>query len=70
MALRRLQVLAFLADELEYARRNALQGETDMPFYEKGDVRIRYEGLDTAHLGKAGIRNLVSGLAGSNQRNG
>ncbi len=41
-----------------------------MPFYEKGDVRIRYEGLDTAHLGKAGIRNLVSGLAGSNQRNG
>src|SRR5713226_4846212 len=28
---------------IEYAGRNALQGETAMPFYDKGDVRIRYE---------------------------
>jgi pimeloyl-ACP methyl ester carboxylesterase len=43
MARRRLQVLALLADVRAYAERNAVQGETAMPFYEKGDVRVHYE---------------------------
>jgi pimeloyl-ACP methyl ester carboxylesterase len=36
-------VLALLAEAREDAGRNAVQGETAMPFYDKGDVRIRYE---------------------------
>jgi pimeloyl-ACP methyl ester carboxylesterase len=43
MARRRLQVLALLADVRASAERNAVQGETAMPFYAKGDVRIHYE---------------------------
>src|SRR5262249_42773127 len=37
------QVLACLVDARAYAAHHAGQGETAMPFYDKGDVRIRYE---------------------------
>jgi hypothetical protein len=43
MALQRLQICACLVDARAYAAHHAGQGETAMPFYEKGDVRIRYE---------------------------
>jgi hypothetical protein len=43
VALRKLQVLACLGDARAYAKHNAVQGETVMPLYEKGDVRIHYE---------------------------
>jgi len=43
MAQRRLQVRACLVDARAYAEHHAVQGETAMPFYEKGDVRIHYE---------------------------
>src|SRR5438093_2963407 len=40
---RRLQGLACLVGARASTERNTLQGETAMPFYEKGDVRIHYE---------------------------
>src|SRR5262249_47663263 len=43
VARRRLQVLAWLVEARASAEHHAVQGETAMPFYEKGDVRIRYE---------------------------
>src|SRR5215468_3932468 len=38
-----LQKLACLVDARAYAAHHAGQGETAMPFYDKDDVRIRYE---------------------------
>ncbi len=43
MARRRLQVLACLGKARAYAEHHAVQGETALPFYDKGDVRIHYE---------------------------
>ncbi len=43
VALHRLPILALLVDTRASAERNTLQGETTMPFYERGDVRIHYE---------------------------
>src|SRR5262249_17056112 len=43
VAPRTFQGLAYLGDGRASAEHNTVQGETAMPFYEKGDVRIRYE---------------------------
>jgi hypothetical protein len=43
VARRRLQGLAWLVEARASAAHPAGQGETAMPFYDKGDVRIRYE---------------------------
>ena len=43
MALQRLQRCACLVDARAYAAHHVGQGEIAMPFYDKGDVRIRYE---------------------------
>src|SRR3989454_1429683 len=43
MALQSLPIFACLVDARAYATHHAGQGETAMPFYDKGDVRIRYE---------------------------
>src|SRR5262245_20967815 len=43
VARRRLQVLAWLVEARASMEHHTVQGETAMPFYEKGDVRIRYE---------------------------
>src|SRR5262245_32871513 len=43
VALRKLPGLACLGDGRASAEHHAVQGETLMPFYEKGDVRIHYE---------------------------
>src|ERR1700682_4608653 len=43
MGRRRLSVLVQLVAARASAEHNAVQGETAMPFYEKGDVRIHYE---------------------------
>ena len=43
VARRRLQGRARLVEARASAEHYAVQGETAMPFYDKGDVRIRYE---------------------------
>src|SRR4029453_13453380 len=43
VARRRLQVLARLVEARASAQHPAGEGETAMPFYDKGNVRIRYE---------------------------
>src|SRR5262245_24690009 len=43
VARRRLQVLAWLVEARASTAHHAGQGETAMPFYNHGDVRIRYE---------------------------
>jgi hypothetical protein len=43
VALQRLQMLALLVDARAYAEHHTVQGETAVPFYEKGDVRSHYE---------------------------
>src|SRR2546426_12535946 len=67
MARRRLQALALLADVRAYAERNTVQGDTAMPFYEKGDVRIHYEeagsGFPLLVIPGGGLNSTVAGLA-------
>src|SRR5215470_10285435 len=67
VALRKLQVLACLGDVRAYAAHNAVQGETTMPFYEKGDVRIHYEevgsGFPLLVIPGGGLNSTVAGLA-------
>src|SRR5262245_594999 len=49
------------------AEHNAVQGETIMPFYEKGDVRIHYEevgsGFPLLVIPGGGLNSTVAGLA-------
>src|SRR2546428_821904 len=67
VALRTLQVLACLGDGRAYAEHNAVQGETVMPLYEKGDVRIHYEevgsGFPLMIVPGGGLNSTVAGLA-------
>src|SRR4029434_3244823 len=67
VALRKLQVLACLGDARAYAEHNAVQGETVMPLYEKGDVRIHYEevgsGFPLLVIPGGGLNSTVAGLA-------
>src|SRR5262247_2383880 len=67
VALRQLQVLACLSDVRAYAEHNAVQGETVMPFYERGDVRIHYEevgsGFPLLVIPGGGLNSTVAGLA-------
>jgi pimeloyl-ACP methyl ester carboxylesterase len=64
---RRLQVLARLVDARAYAEHPAVQGETAMPLYEKGDVRIHYEevgsGFPLMVIPGGGLNSTVAGLA-------
>jgi hypothetical protein len=52
---RRLPVLARLVEARASAEHHAVQGETAMPFYEQGDVRIRYEEAGSESMEKLGI---------------
>src|SRR5258708_4587732 len=67
VALRKLQVLACLGDARAYTEHNAVQGETVMPFYEQGDVRIHYEevgsGFPLLVIPGGGLNSTVAGLA-------
>src|SRR4030095_6965335 len=67
VALRKLQVLACLGDARASAEHNTVQGETVMPFYEKGDVRIHYEevgsGFPLLVIPGGGLNSTVAGLA-------
>jgi len=67
VALRKLQVLAYLGDVRAYAEHNAVQGETTMPLYEQGDVRIHYEevgaGFPLLVIPGGGLNSTVAGLA-------
>src|SRR6266403_2028906 len=67
VALRKLQVLACLGEERASAEHNAVQGETVMPLYEKGDVRIHYEevgsGFPLLVIPGGGLNSTVAGLA-------
>ena len=67
MALRTLQVHACLGDVRAYAEHNAVQGETPMPCYEKGDVRIYCEevgsGFPLLVIPGGGLNSTVAGLA-------
>src|SRR2546428_5713228 len=67
VALRKLQVLACLGDVRASAEHNAVQGETPMPLYEKGDVRIHYEevgaGFPLLVIPGGGLNSTVAGLA-------
>src|SRR3989442_5579330 len=67
MALQRLQIGACRVDARAYATHHAGQGETAMPFYDKGDVRIRYEEVGTGFpllvTPGGGLNSRVSNLA-------
>src|SRR4029453_6718487 len=67
VALRKLQGLACLGDGRASVEHNAVQGETIMPFYEKGDVRIHYEevgsGFPLLVIPGGGLNSTVAGLA-------
>src|SRR5262245_61420034 len=67
VALRTLQGLACLGDGRASAEPNAVQGETLMPFYDKGDVRIHYEevgaGFPLLVIPGGGLNSTVAGLA-------
>src|SRR5919109_5263501 len=60
-------MLACLGDVRAYAAHNAVQGETAMPFYEQGDVRIHYEevgsGFPLLVIPGGGLNSTVAGLA-------
>jgi len=60
-------MLACLVDAWAYAEHNAVQGETAMPFYEKGDVRIHYEetgsGFPLMVIPGGGLNSTFAGLA-------
>src|SRR5215831_2291686 len=59
--------LALLVDARAYVERNTLQGETTMPFYERGDIRIHYEevgsGFPLMIIPGGGLNSTVAGLA-------
>src|SRR5262249_53337468 len=59
--------LPWVGDVRAYAAHNAVQGETTMPFYEKGDVRIHYEeagaGFPLLVIPGGGLNSRVAGLA-------
>src|SRR3989454_4845791 len=67
VALRQLQGLACLGDGRASAEHHAVQGETAMPLYEKGDVRIHYEevgsGFPLLVIPGGGLNSTVAGLA-------
>src|SRR5712692_6344408 len=67
VALRTLQGLACLGDGRASAAHNAVQGETTMPFYDKGDVRIHYEevgsGFPLLVIPGGGLNSTVASLA-------
>src|SRR6266571_7096283 len=67
VARRTLQGLACLGDGRAYAEHNAVQGETTMPLYEQGDVRIHYEevgsGFPLLVIPGGGLNSTVAGLA-------
>src|SRR5262245_19710327 len=67
VALRPLQGLACLGDGRASAEHHAVQGETAMPLYEKGDVRIHYEevgsGFPLLVIPGGGLNSTVAGLA-------
>src|ERR671930_776509 len=67
VARRTLQGLACLGDGRASADHNAVQGETAMPFYDKGDVRIYYEeagsGFPLLVIPGGGLNSTVAGLA-------
>src|SRR5262245_54341302 len=67
VARRTLQGRACLGDGRASAEYNAVQGETTMPFYEKGDVRIHYEevgsGFPLLVIPGGGLNSTVAGLA-------
>src|SRR2546428_4964894 len=67
VALRTLQVLACLGDGRASAEHHAMQGETPMPLYEQGDVRIHYEevgsGFPLLVIPGGGLNSTVAGLA-------
>src|SRR3989442_4930832 len=67
VALRQLQGLACLGDGRASADHHAVQGETAMPLYEKGDVRIHYEevgsGFPLLVIPGGGLNSTVAGLA-------
>jgi len=54
VALRQLQGLACLGDRRASAEHHAVQGETAIPLYEKGDVRIHYEEVGAAATRRGG----------------
>src|SRR5262245_22155302 len=67
VALHRLPILALLVETRASTERNTLQGETTMPFYERGDVRIHYEevgsGFPLMIIPGGGLNSTVVGLA-------
>src|SRR4029434_5444096 len=67
VALRKLLGLACLGDGRASAEHHAMQGETAMPFYDKGDVRIYYEearsGFPLMLIPGGGLNSTVAGLA-------
>src|SRR5262252_8674873 len=67
VALHRLPIPALLVDARAFAARNTLQGETTMPFYERGNVRIHYEevgsGFPLMIIPGGGLNSTVAGLA-------
>src|SRR3989442_10386870 len=67
VALRTLQGLACLGDVRAYVEHNAVRGETPMPLYEQGDVRIHYEevgaGFPLLVIPGGGLNSTVAGLA-------
>src|SRR2546425_9873989 len=67
VARRTLQGLVCLGDGRASAEHHAMQGETLMPFYEKGDVRIHYEevgaGFPLLVIPGGGLNSTVAGLA-------
>src|SRR5438876_4408964 len=64
---RRLQMLACLIDARASVEHHTVQGETAMPLYEKGDVRIHYEevgsGFPLMIIPGGGLNSTVAGLA-------
>src|SRR5262245_25991904 len=67
VARRTLQGLACLGDGRAYAEQHDVEGETAMPFYDKGDVRIYYEevgsGFPLMVIPGGGLNSTVAGLA-------
>src|SRR5919109_1246675 len=60
-------MLACLGDGRAYAEHHTVQGETPMPLYEQGDVRIHYEevgaGFPLLVIPGGGLNSTVAGLA-------
>src|SRR2546425_7086678 len=67
VALRRLPGLVWLVAARASMEHNAVQGETTMPLYDKGDVRIHYEeigsGFPLLVIPGGGLNSTVAGLA-------